>query len=98
MFVLTDVLIDQLTGPDVHWVVGLELEAVPVQDILVLLRAQDLLEVVWLEHLRCVVFPALGGEVDLVEPVLLLPVRGAQLPASLPHHDDPGPYLFFYCK
>ena len=28
MFVFTDVLVDKLAGPDVDWVVGLELETI----------------------------------------------------------------------
>ena len=70
----------------------------PVQDIFIFIGTEDVVEMLGFEHLRGVVAPPLRGEVDLVEPVLLLPVRGAQLPASLPHHDDPGPYLFFHCK
>ena len=38
MFVLTDVLIDQLTGPDVDWMVGLELETIPTNNVV--LRSQ----------------------------------------------------------
>ena len=67
----------------------------PIQDVFIFIWTEDVAEMLWFEHLRGVVTPPLRGEVDLIEPVLLLPVRGAKLPASLPHHDDPGPYLFF---
>ena len=44
-----------------------------------------------LEHLRSVMFPALGWEVDEVEPVLLLPGGRSQLSAGFSHHGQPGP-------
>ena len=36
--VFTDVLVDQLAGPDVDWMVGLELETIPTNNVV--LRSQ----------------------------------------------------------
>ena len=69
----------------------------PVQDVLVFLWAQNVFETVRFKHLRAVVFPALDGEVDEVEPVLLLPAGRPQGPVRLTHHHQPGPVRHSEC-
>ena len=63
----------------------------PIKDVFVFFRAQDNLELLGFKHLRSVVPPTLLGEVDLVDPVLLLPAAGPEAPVRLPHHNNPRP-------
>merc|ERR1711874_697732 len=52
VFIVIDMLVDSFRHPDVNRVVGLELEAVSVQNILVLAWLQHRVQLVRLERLR----------------------------------------------